>query len=162
MDIKFLYNFVFWTYLWTYSVKRVKDILWCLFLWTNRQHPKKKEQTSTSNKGKTTRLKISSFPQTDHIPLTPVVPIGPIPTCNRYQSIKSSQTSLGLAIKQFFRLHYQERKKHVKSAYKLAVKIIDSSTQGETSSAWRDKRIWRKLWKQHVPSKVKLFFFFFG
>ena len=58
-------------------------------------------------------------------------------------------------IKQFFHLHYRERKKHVKSAYKLAVKITNSSMHGEISSAWRDKRIWRKLWKLHVPSKVK-------
>ena len=78
-----------------------------------------------------------------------------IPTCSRHQSIKSSQTSLGLAIKQIFHLHYRERKKHVKSAYKLAVKIINSSIQGESSSAWTQKRIWKKLWKLHVPSKVK-------
>ena len=78
-----------------------------------------------------------------------------IPTCSRYQSIKSSQTSLGLAIKQFFHLYYRERKKRVKSAYKLAVKIINSSMQGKSSSAWRDKRMWRKLWKLHVPSEVK-------
>ena len=58
-------------------------------------------------------------------------------------------------IKQFFHLHYRERKKHVKSAYKLAVKITNSSMHGEISLAWRDKRIWRKLWKLHVPSKVK-------
>ena len=58
-------------------------------------------------------------------------------------------------IKQFFHLHYRERKKHVKSAYKLAVKITNSSMHGEISSVWRDKRIWRKLWKLHVPSKVK-------
>ena len=78
-----------------------------------------------------------------------------IPTCSRYQSIKSSQTSLGLAIKQFFHPYYRERKKRAKSAYKLAVKITNSSMHGEISSAWRDKRIWRKLWKLHVPSKVK-------
>ena len=45
---------------------------------------KKKKQTSTPNKGKATRLDRSSFPaQIDYIPLTPVVPIGPIPTCKR-------------------------------------------------------------------------------
>ena len=45
---------------------------------------KKKKQTSTPNKGKATRLNRSSFPaQTDYIPLTPVVPIGPTPTCKR-------------------------------------------------------------------------------
>ena len=72
-----------------------------------------------------------------------------------HQSIKSSQTSLGLAIKQFFHIHYRERKKHVKSAYKLAVKITNSSMHGESSWVWRDKRIWRKLWKLYVPPKVK-------
>ena len=86
MDIKFIYNFVFKLIFELIQSKELKTYYDVFFyeLIDSIQKKKKKKQTSTPNKGKATRLNRSSFPaQTDYIPLTPVVPIGPTPTCKR-------------------------------------------------------------------------------
>ena len=167
MDIKFIYNFVFKLIFELIQSKELKTYYDVFFYEPIDSIQKKKKKANKhtkqrqSNKAQQKQLSCSdwlhsSYSSCAHRPYTNLQKIAlKIPTCSRYQSIKSSQTSLGLAIKQFFHLYYRERKKRVKSAYKLAVKIINSSMQGKSSSAWRDKRMWRKLWKLHVPSEVK-------
>ena len=85
MGIKFIYNFVFKLIFELIQSKELKTYYDVFFYEPiDSIQKKKKKQTSTPNKGKATRLDRSSFPaQIDYIPLTPVVPIGPIPTCKR-------------------------------------------------------------------------------
>ena len=45
----------------------------------------------------------------------------------------------------------------VKSAYYIALNLVESSKEGECSYNDPRELLWRKLWHLHIPSKIKIF-----
>ncbi|XP_075662987.1 uncharacterized protein LOC142632479 [Castanea sativa] len=45
----------------------------------------------------------------------------------------------------------------VKSAYYMALNMVDSSEEGESSYGDPRDLLWRKVWHLHIPSKVRIF-----
>ena len=45
----------------------------------------------------------------------------------------------------------------VKSAYYIAIRVIDTMEEGECSSSDSRNPLWRKLWHLNIPLKVRIF-----
>ena len=45
----------------------------------------------------------------------------------------------------------------VKSAYYVALNMVDLSKEGESSCGDPRKRLWKKVWHLNIPSKIKIF-----
>ena len=45
----------------------------------------------------------------------------------------------------------------VKSAYYVALNMVDNSEEGESSCGDPRERLWKKVWHLNIPSKIKIF-----